>query len=82
MDLYDFNCFPTTQRLALVGKQGVLLAMRQNGGCRKCLYHKGGFFAEVWYQVMDNQLNLVTGFNSNVRLEPYLEQVDFSAILD
>ena len=82
MTLYEFNGFSTTQRQALVEKQGIFLASCQNRGCRRSLYDMGDFFAEVWCQVKYNQLNLVTGFKSYARLEPYLEWVDLSDIMD
>ncbi|KAA5539160.1 hypothetical protein [Adhaeribacter rhizoryzae] len=81
MELYDFNRYNMAHRAAAVWEKGHFLAVRQSGDCRICLYAMGKFFAEVWYQTDNNQIELVRGFKSIACLQPYLELVDLSDII-
>ncbi|MDQ3290555.1 MAG: hypothetical protein M3Q05_04625 [Bacteroidota bacterium] len=78
MDLYEFFCNDPEQRAELVCTQGKLIAIRNSGAYRICLYTIGKFFAEVWYRMADNEVDLVRGFKSIDLLEPYLDLVDLS----
>lgn len=81
MELYDFNRKSLSQRAAAVWEYGTFLAIRPSGNCQLILYHMGPFFAEVWYQVEENKLEMVLGFKTKARLDPYLDQVDLSELL-
>ena len=81
MHLYDFFGHNHTQRAAMVWAQGKFLTIRVSGEYSVCLYSMGEFFAEIWYRIVDNQVDFVRGFKSNALLEPYLELVDLSEIL-
>ncbi|PSR54071.1 hypothetical protein AHMF7605_11340 [Adhaeribacter arboris] len=80
MELGDFNRATNPQRAALVWQRGTFLADRVSGGCTLCLYHMGPFFAEIWYRVVDNEIQGVRGFKSVTCLEPYWNLVDISDI--
>jgi hypothetical protein len=81
MELYDFNRESISQRAVAVWEHGTFLAIRRSRDCQLILYHMGPFFAEVWYQVEANKLEMVLGFKTKARLDPYLEQVDLSGLL-
>ena len=81
MNLYDFIRLNQDEREATVWEQGTFIADRYSCGCNMCLYAMGSFFAEVVYLAADNRIALVRGFNSQLRLEPYLEMIDLSAIM-
>lgn len=81
MELYDFNRYNLAQRAAIIWEKGQFLAFRHRGDCRIFLYAMGKFFAEVWYQSENNQIESVRGFKSTACLEPYLELVDLSEII-
>ncbi|GEO04493.1 hypothetical protein AAE02nite_21570 [Adhaeribacter aerolatus] len=78
MDLYQFNFQNYENREALVWQYGSFICFREEDDFRIVLYHMGSFFAEVWYHVPDNQIELVRGFKSRKALEPYLVTVDLS----
>ncbi|QNF32875.1 hypothetical protein HUW51_09070 [Adhaeribacter swui] len=81
MNLYDFFGNNHQQRASLVWEQGEFLTIRVSGEYSVCLYSMGNFFAEIWYRIVDNQVDFVRGFKSNALLEPYLELVDLSQII-
>lgn len=82
MTLHDFNRNNHKQRVALIGEQGEFLLIRSSAKYSICLYFMDKFFAEVWYRVADQEIELARGFNSTVCLEPYLNMVDLSDITD
>lgn len=81
MDFYAFNTLPRDTRAELVWQHGRFLAIRTEMDCSVVLYHMGGFFAEVWYSLEDNQIALVYGFKSRGLLEPYLELIDLKDLM-
>ena len=82
MDIYDFIRLNPDQREALVWEKGTFLAVRYSSGASVCLYYMGKFYAEVVYLPDSNQVMLVRGFKSNSRLDPFLEMVDLSDIIN
>lgn len=80
MTLYDFNRSNHDQRASIINKQGKFLLIRPGGKYSICLYSMDKFFAEVWYRIIDQEIELVRGFNSTACLEPYLNMVDISDI--
>lgn len=75
MTLYHFNKGSHQERTALISRYGIFLADRPGNKYRVCLYHMGEFFAEAYYQVKGNQLELVRGFNNREFLDPYLDKI-------
>lgn len=80
MTLNDFNKGYQSNRVSYVWQHGTFLAGRPWQKHRVCLYHMGEFFAEVYYRVRDNQVDLVRGFKNRELLEPYLGDIDVSGI--
>ena len=75
MTLYHFNKGSHQERTALIRQHGTFLADRPGNQYRVSLYHMGEFFAEAYYQVNGNQLELVRGFKNREFLEPYLDTI-------
>jgi hypothetical protein len=40
----------------------------------------GKFFAEIWYRIDSNSVELVRGFNGLACLKPYLDIIDLTEI--
>ncbi|QMU29759.1 hypothetical protein [Adhaeribacter radiodurans] len=75
MTLYNFNKGSHQERTILIGQHGTFLADRPGNQYRVCLYHMGEFYAEAYYQVKNNRLELVRGFKNQEFLEPYLDKI-------
>ena len=80
MELNDFNRNNHVQRAATVFDHGQFLLMRSRIHYHVALYDMGKFFAEIWYNLETNSIELVRGFKSLTQLAPYLDTVDISAI--
>ena len=82
MNLYDFLSLTQERKEIVVWTQGNLLIVRQHREYSMYLYFIGNFFAEVLHRLADNQIVLIRGFKSKFGLDPYLEMVDLSDILN
>lgn len=80
MSLYEFNALPESERLALVWECSTYLLRRHLGTCWLSLYAVDTFFVEVRYNTRQNQITACRSFRSTNTLEPYLAQIDLSAL--
>ncbi|SIR32410.1 hypothetical protein SAMN05421545_3130 [Pontibacter lucknowensis] len=81
MNLYEFNLKPLPERISAVWEHGSFLAIRSEASYSIVLYHMGKFFAEVWYNPYNNQIERTRSFKSKNCLEPYLNLIDLSELL-
>jgi hypothetical protein len=82
MNLHLFLNYPYHKRMQLVKASGVFLAERNEASFNMKLYHMGLFFAEVWHERQSACLITVIGFEDINSLEPYLEIIDTSEIVE
>ncbi len=78
MDLYQFNFHNYEKREAFVWEFGSFICFREEEDYRIVLYNMGNFFAEIWYRVGTNQIELVRGFKNKAALD----LIDLSKIMD
>ena len=82
MDLYEFNLPALKQKAQQVGEKGILLTIKQEFFYDVLLYHFDAFLAEIWFHSDQNETGQVRAFQSNPDLEPYLDLIDLSDIID
>ena len=82
MNLYLFLQYPYYKRMQLVKESGVFLAERNKASFSMKLYHMGLFYAEVWHERQTACLITVIGFKDIKSLDPYLEMIDTSEIVE
>ncbi len=72
MTLYAFNQLPYERQLVAVFATGTFLARRWEEEDGINLYHlPGGFFVELYYDTLANELVRLRSFKSAVPLEDY-----------
>jgi hypothetical protein len=81
MTLAQFNKLSTEEQQKAVLIQGVFLAERKDPPLRMMLYDMGNFYVEVVFLSRYNKVAWFNGFQSTKKLEPYLQKIDISPIL-
>lgn len=81
MTLEKFNQLPIEEQQKVVLQKGVYLAERQDAPLRMMLYDMGSFYVEVFFLSRYNKGAWFNAFDGTKKLEPYLETIDLSTIL-
>ena len=81
MTLAQFNKLSTEEQQKAVLMYGVYLAERKDPPLRMMLYDMGNFYAEVFFLSRYNKVAWFNGFTSTKKLEPYLQKIDISPVL-
>jgi hypothetical protein len=81
MILEKFNTLPIEQQQQAVLNEGVFLAERKDPPLRMMLYDMGSFYVEVFFLSRYNKVAWFNGFDSTEKLEPYLERINVSDVL-
>ena len=81
MTLAEFNKLSTEEQQKTVLMRGVFLAERKDLPLRMMLYDMGNFYVEVFFLSRYNKVAWFNGFSSIKKLEPYLQKIDVSSLL-
>ena len=81
MTLAHFNKLSIEEQQKAVLMNGVFLAERKDPPLRMMLYDMGSFYVEVFFLSRYNKVAWFNAFNSTKKLEPYLQKIDVSSIL-
>jgi len=81
MKLAEFNKQSTEEQQKAVLINGVFLAERKDPPLRMMLYDMGNFYVEVFFLSRYNKVAWFNGFASTKKLEPYLQKIDVSSLL-
>jgi hypothetical protein len=81
MTLAQFNKLKTDEQQKAVLVQGVFLAERKDLPLRMMLYDMGNFYVEIFFLSRYNKVAWFNGFKSTKKLEPYLQKIDISPVL-
>jgi hypothetical protein len=81
MKLAEFNKLATEEQQKAVLMQGVFLAERRDPPLRMMLYDMGSFYVEVFFLSRYNKVAWFNGFDNVKKLEPYLQKIDVSSLL-
>ena len=82
MEYYEFIGKTQAERSACIFEQGQFLIVRTVCEYHVVLYDMGKFFAEVWYHTIKNRIVKARGFRGLIPLEPYLDMIDISNLLE
>ena len=81
MTLSHFNKLSIEEQQKAVLINGVFLAERKDSPLRMMLYDMGSFYVEVFFLSRYNKVAWFNAFQSTKKLEPYLQKIDVSSIL-
>ena len=81
MILNLFNTLPKKEQQELILAEGTFLAERADGPFRIMLYQLEDFYVEVHFFNLYNKVAFFSAFDSMEALEPYLETIDVSGVL-
>ena len=81
MTLAHFNKLKIEEQQKAVLINGVFLGERQDPPLRMMLYDMESFYVEVFFLSRYNKVAWFNGFKSTKKLEPYLQKIDVSSIL-
>jgi hypothetical protein len=81
MVLEVFNTLPKKAQQELLLAEGTFLAERADGPFRIMLYQLESFYVEVHFFNLYNKVAFFSAFDSVEALEPYLEAIDVSGML-
>jgi hypothetical protein len=81
MTLAQFNKLKIEEQQKAVLINGVFLGERKDPPLRMMLYDMENFYVEVFFLSRYNKVAWFNGFQSTKKLEPYLQKIDVSSIL-
>jgi hypothetical protein len=81
MTLAQFNKLKIEEQQKAVLINGVFLGERKDPPLRMMLYDMEKFYVEVFFLSRYNKVAWFNGFQSTKKLEPYLQKIDVSSIL-
>lgn len=81
MILDFFNTLPKKAQQEVILSQGSFLAERTDGPFRIMLYQLESFYVEVHFFNLYNKVAFFSAFDSTEALEPYLDTIDVSGVL-
>ncbi len=82
MTLAQFNKLSIEQQQRAVLINGVFLAERKDPPLRMMLYDMENFYVEVFFLSRYNKVAWFNGFQSTNKLEPYLQKIDITSVLE
>ena len=80
--LYEFNSLNEFEKGEALWEYGVHVSERFDGEFGYSLYQLNDFYVEVKYNGGINAITKFTSFCTYTKLEPYLENVDLSKIIE
>ena len=81
MTLAQFNKLKIEEQQKAVLINGVFLGEHKDPPVRMMLYDMESFYVEVFFLSRYNKVAWFNGFQSTKKLEPYLQKIDVSSIL-
>ena len=82
MTLTQFNKLPIEEQQKSVLINGAFIAERKDPPLRMMLYDMGNFYVEVFFLSRYNKVAWFNGFKSTKKLEPYLQKIDITSVLE
>lgn len=81
MKQHDFTAFEELEQAETAWKNGILLGQRTENFHSMWLYLLDDNYVEITYHTHFNVLLHIKSFKDTEQLEPYLAQIDLSALL-
>jgi hypothetical protein len=80
MTLYYFKSLNRKQMKLVVLRTGIFLSEKNYGLFRTMLYQVDGFYVEIFFTKFSKDAIWFRSFDSTKNLQPYLQQIDISAL--
>ena len=80
--LYEFNSLSEFEKGEALWEFGSHVSDRFEGKCRYALYQLSSFYVEVEYNGKLNQISKFISFSTYTKLEPYLDKIDISQLIN
>lgn len=80
MTLYYFKSLNRKQKKIVVLRTGIFLSEKKYGFFRTMLYQVDGFYVEIFFTRLSKDAAWFRSFDSTKNLQPYLSQIDISAL--
>lgn len=81
MNFMEFTTLTHERKLNVIAKEGVCIAKKKYEGYTTSLYQVEGFYVEVHYNILDNNILKLRSFTSTLPLDAYLKNFSVSKIL-
>ena len=81
-DPYQYNCLTEVHRKALLLSKGTFVSSRKDGELSVLLYQLYSFHVEAFYSKELNEVQKIRSFSTTEQLQPYLDQIDISTLLE
>ena len=82
LTLYEFNSLNEFEKGEALWEYGVHVSERFEGECRYALYQLSNFYVEVKYNGCINEISKFTSFSTYTKIEPYLDKIDISQLIN
>ena len=82
MTLYEFKHLNINAQAQTTWDSGVFIAFREEGDEQLILYRIENFYVEVRYHSNQNQIRGIKSFISDAPLQPYLDTIDISELIN
>jgi hypothetical protein len=82
MMIQHFNTLSKQDQQNSLLKEGIFLAEREDGPFRIMLYQLDSFYVEVYFFNLYNKVAFLQSFTDTDALEPYLEQLNVTSMLN
>ena len=82
MTAAQFDLLKTSEKENVVCLEGAFIAVRQEPEFIIRLYQMDSFYVELYYHQVRDHAVCVKSFESTVKLEPYLQSIDVSELLN
>ena len=82
ISLYEFNALNDFEKGDVLWKHGVHVFERFDVEKGYSLYQLNNFYVEVQYNGGINAITKFTSFSTDAKLEPYLDNIDISGVMD
>ena len=80
MTLQEFKRLQHNNKRDTVWANGEHIATRYEGTYSITLWQIGGFYVEIHFNLLSSKITAFESFAVGTRLEPWLEQIDISAL--
>lgn len=82
MNIHTFKLLSQEEQADLLWEEGVHIATRFTTFFTIALYQLEGFYAEVFFNELDNEIDRIRSFYTTDLLTPYLKQICLKSLLE
>jgi hypothetical protein len=80
MTQLQFAILNKEQKINIIKQEGAFLYVRNEAGIDIILYQIGNFYAEVFFEAVNNDKITIRSFDDTASLDVYLKEINISAL--